>query len=165
MKNLKKLGFVKVSAIIALSFIIGLTVMMLPQVVKASTYDSHALSIPDKSSYGITDLDNVYLIFYDIDTLYMANKTTGTPAIDTTWANAAVPCAKIGTNVFATACTVPALDQNIRWAVIGFENGTPANTDAIKIPAVRYDPHDDSRCTFTDTVKTIFTRGMVHTAP
>jgi len=102
---------------------------------KAGESASFTLTIPVLPSYGVTTVDNVYWIVYDIDTGYLADgagASAGVTAVDTTWDNAVIESAHAGTNVWVSAGTIPALDNSKRWAIAGFENATPANTDTPK---------------------------------
>ena len=138
-----------------------LTIVMLagcsqPQQLAGVTSSSQVFVIPITPDYSVTTVADCYIVLYDNATGYLIDGDTGTPAIDTVWnaAGAAIECAAgdvtgAGTNVLTAVCTIPALDTGKQWVMMGFENSTPANTDALKFGPWAYDPATNR--TYTET--------------
>jgi len=129
-----------------------------------STKDNTRLGFPVPASWGVSDIDDIYCIFVEYPTMYMAHKTTGVTALDTSWENAAVVGAKqsttdTGTNTFSWVCDPPPLDVTKAWAVCFFENSTPVETDSL-IASLWYDPDENVMCTDAGPVR----RGSILTS-
>lgn len=150
-----KYGLITISIIAALICAALAFVLVLPA--QAATKNNARFGFPVTRDMGVTAIDNLYVIFVDTATGYMAHKTTGVAAINTSWANAAVTGASQattdtalgGTNTQFWVCDPPPLDLSKEWCMMVFENGTPANTD-VPIIVVLYDPVTNK--TYTDAV-------------
>ena len=124
-----------------------------PREAKAATVNNSRFGFPVARGLIIADsdqaitVDNIYVIFVDRRTGYMAHKTTGVTAVNTSWANAAVEGASqattdtgsSGTNTNYFVCDPPPLEITTEWDILIYENSTPANTD-VPIVAMKYDP-------------------------
>ena len=140
----KKIGKITAYTLCVLIVVSALFTWTWTMGVEAASPDNARIVVPLTTTLGATDGDNLYLIFFDRNTGYMAHKTTGAVALDTSWANAAVVGAKqstedTGTNTFVSVFDPPPLDDTKMWAIGIFENAAPANTD-VPLTVVLYDP-------------------------
>ena len=87
---------------------------------RAASEDNARFGFVVPVEWGVADIDNVYCVFIEEGTQYLAHKTTGTPAVNTSWTNAAVVGAKQsttdsgGTNPFSWVCD-PLLHRSIQY--------------------------------------------------
>lgn len=142
--------------IYSLAFLIPFTLLFTALMVRraeAATIDNSRLAVPLTSDLGADNGDNLYLIFVDTATAYMADDGTGVTALDTVWLDAAVEGAKqsttdTGTNTMYAVFDPPPLSKAVEWAMMICENSSPVNTD-VPLKVVLYDPVGNKM--FSDT--------------
>lgn len=149
---MKQAGKIALFTILCLVLAMAGIVALVPDKAEAGTIDNARIAIPLTTGLGASDGDNLYIIFVDTSTGYMADDGTGATALDTVWLDAAVEGSKqstadTGTNTMYAVFDPPPLDKNVKWAIMICENSSPANTD-VPLDVVLYDVSTNS--TYTD---------------
>lgn len=158
MKNKGKITLITIALLMVITGAVWITQGRI-EPAKAESIDNSRLCFPVPASMAVTSVDDLYVIFVDRSTGYMAHKTTGTTAVNTSWGNAAVEGASQattdagGTNTRYFVCNPPPLDPAGKWDMAVFENGTPANTD-VAIVIMKYDPTENEFFGGTNPIRT-----------
>jgi hypothetical protein len=137
-KTMKK-AFTLIAILVCLMLAGLILLSIFPRTAIAETQDNARIAVPIDPDWNVTDADDLYIVMADTATAYMAHKTTGTAAVNTTWANAAieggtqktVDTASGGANSKWAVFDPPPLDKSVEWGFVVCEmvGGSVADTD------------------------------------